>query len=108
MRKEVLLNYFFVDWEKYVFIQLRVWEQLHRLWLNEFAGPIHIVFYETLVKNTSDVLHGILSFLNQTVSEVSFKIHYRNIATRKHYCQSIVFKNSTQIGIVAIKHVILP
>ncbi|XP_041972464.1 WSCD family member AAEL009094 [Aricia agestis] len=57
------------DWETYVFNQLRIWEHLHWSWLHNFSGPVHIVFYETLVDDTQCTLGGILNFLNQTVSE---------------------------------------
>lgn len=59
------------DWSTYVSTQLMVWETLHQLWLTKYAGPVHIVFYEVLVKDTKDTLQGILDFLNQTITEVS-------------------------------------
>ncbi|CAH0713986.1 unnamed protein product, partial [Brenthis ino] len=58
-----------VDWPTYVTNQLTMWESLHRLWLHKFLGPIHIVFYEMLVRDTRETLRGILNFLNYTVSE---------------------------------------
>ncbi|XP_050353576.1 WSCD family member AGAP003962 [Nymphalis io] len=57
------------DWSTYVFHQLSTWETLHRLWLKKFLGPVHIVFYEILVKDTRRTLQGILDFLNHTVTE---------------------------------------
>ncbi|XP_045770228.1 WSCD family member AAEL009094 [Maniola jurtina] len=57
------------EWSTYVFSQLSVWESLHHQWLSKFLGPIHVVFYELLVRDTRNTLLGILSFLNHTVSE---------------------------------------
>ncbi|CAH2094052.1 unnamed protein product [Euphydryas editha] len=57
------------NWSTYVFNQLSTWESLHHLWLNRFLGPVHIVFYEILVRDTRKTLQGILDFLNYTVSE---------------------------------------
>ncbi|CAH2241536.1 jg868 [Pararge aegeria aegeria] len=57
------------DWTSYVFNQLSVWESLHRQWITKFLGPIHVVFYELLVRDTRNSLLGILNFLNHTVSE---------------------------------------
>lgn len=57
------------DWATYVSMQLTVWETLHSLWLNKYSGLLHIVFYEVLVRNTNDTLHGILDFLNYNVTE---------------------------------------
>ncbi|XP_072934614.1 WSCD family member AAEL009094 [Epargyreus clarus] len=57
------------DWSNYVATQLAAWESLHKQWLTQFPGPIHIVFYEVLVNDTRHTLQGILSFLNQTATE---------------------------------------
>ncbi|KAJ0172941.1 hypothetical protein K1T71_011117 [Dendrolimus kikuchii] len=57
------------DWATYVATQLTVWESLHRLWLTKFPGPIYVVFYEVLVKDTKNTLLGVLDFLNHTVTE---------------------------------------
>ncbi|CAH0758810.1 unnamed protein product [Diatraea saccharalis] len=57
------------DWSYYVASQLTAWESLHRLWLTRFPGPVHVVFYETLVSDTRSTLQGVLDFLNRTVSE---------------------------------------
>ncbi|CAG4933680.1 unnamed protein product [Colias eurytheme] len=57
------------DWATYVSVELRSWESTHKHWLNDFPGPIHIVFYETLVDRTRPTMQGILDFLNHTVTE---------------------------------------
>ena len=59
------------DWATYVSSQLTGWESLHELWLTKFPGPLHIVFYEVLVRDTRHTLQGILDFLSYNVTEVS-------------------------------------
>ncbi|XP_060806731.1 WSCD family member AAEL009094 [Amyelois transitella] len=57
------------DWATHVYQQLREWEVMHQKWLTQFPGPIHLVFYEVLVRDTRTELNAILQFLNHTVSE---------------------------------------
>ncbi|XP_050667635.1 WSCD family member AGAP003962 [Leptidea sinapis] len=57
------------SWSKYVSVELTGWESMHRMWLTTFKGPLHIVFYETLVRDTRMTLQRTLDFLNHTVDE---------------------------------------
>ncbi|CAG9559437.1 unnamed protein product [Danaus chrysippus] len=57
------------DWSTYVFHQLSVWESLHNLWLTNFSGPVHVLFYELLVQDTRNNLSGVLDFINFTYTE---------------------------------------
>ncbi|XP_049878969.1 WSCD family member CG9164-like isoform X2 [Pectinophora gossypiella] len=57
------------EWERFVASQMTAWESWHKAWLAVFRGPIHIVFYEALVKDTRRVLRDILNFINYNVTE---------------------------------------
>ncbi|XP_075983949.1 WSCD family member AAEL009094 [Anticarsia gemmatalis] len=66
------------DWSTYVSTQLTVWESLHNLWLTKYIGPVHIVFYEVLVKDTKSTLQGILDFLSYNVTETEMSCALAN------------------------------
>ena len=59
------------DWAKYVYRRISKWADFNINWYNTFANnnSIHIVQYESLVKNTYHEMKRILNFLNMDVSK---------------------------------------
>ncbi|KAL4719264.1 hypothetical protein ACJJTC_018065, partial [Scirpophaga incertulas] len=65
-------------WVNYVASQLTTWEDLHRLWLTDFSGPLLLVHYDHLVADTRQTLASVLQFLNVTVSEADMNCAISN------------------------------
>ncbi|KAL4711902.1 hypothetical protein ACJJTC_006071 [Scirpophaga incertulas] len=65
-------------WVNYVASQLTTWEDLHRLWLTDFSGPLLLVHYDHLVGDTRQTLASVLQFLNVTVSEADMNCAISN------------------------------
>ncbi|KAJ2942947.1 hypothetical protein O0L34_g15137 [Tuta absoluta] len=59
-----------LEWDSYVFSRLSGWESLNAMWLRRFRGPVMVVFYETLVRDTQRVLATVLGFLHYNYTEM--------------------------------------
>ncbi|KAI5635716.1 hypothetical protein NE865_11622 [Phthorimaea operculella] len=59
-----------LEWESYVYSRLSGWESLNGMWLRRFRGPVLVVFYETLVRDTQRILATVLGFLRYNYTEM--------------------------------------
>lgn len=57
------------DWQQFVADKLSAWRQTNLDWLQNFTGPMYIMFYDQLLGDVTTHLQGLLRFLNFNVSE---------------------------------------
>ena len=60
---------FLTAWKDFVDLKANVWEVTNLGWINEFPGPILIIFYNDLKVNVERNLRNILNFVNFPINE---------------------------------------
>lgn len=60
-------------WQQFVSDNLRGWQQLNMDWIQNFTGPLHVMFYEQLVENTEHTLKSVINFLGVYVPLKKFQ-----------------------------------
>lgn len=80
-------------WSRFVDRKLNDWKYLSRLWLLNFTGPIHLLFYEDLQDNIFCELQSVFKFLEYSVSTNALECAVKN-REGNHHRQKRTFRNS--------------
>lgn len=80
-------------WSWFVDTKLKDWKNLSHLWLLNFTGPVHLLFYEDLQDYLFCELQSVFKFLEYSVNTNTLECAVKN-SEGNHHRQKRILRNS--------------